>query len=126
MAWLLDTSLLVDLLRGSQQAADWLDPGAVRASAVSVVTSAELLIGCRNRNEQHRVEEELARFVLLPIDSQISMRAVELLAAKRLSHGVGFLDCLIAATAWSHDLAVVTLNLRHFEPLPDVRTERPY
>lgn len=42
----------------------------------------------------------------------------------RLSHGVGFLDSLVAAT--SHDLPIATLNLKHFEPLPDVRARRPY
>jgi predicted nucleic acid-binding protein len=38
-------------------------------------------------------------------------------------HTVAFADLLIAATALTHDLMLVTYNLRHFSPIPGLRIE---
>ena len=37
--------------------------------------------------------------------------------ARGLGHAPGFADIMIAATAQSHGLTILTRNLRHFEPL---------
>ena len=37
----------------------------------------------------------------------------------RPSHGVGFADALLAATAPAHNATLVTLNAKHFPMLPD-------
>ena len=57
--WLLDTSILVDLMRGSKSARDWIVSIPQDARAISVITAAELLAGCRNRAEQRALEREL-------------------------------------------------------------------
>ena len=44
--WLLDTSILVDLLRGSKPARDWIDSLSESVRLISVITAAELLAGC--------------------------------------------------------------------------------
>ncbi len=48
--------------------------------------------------------------------------------AKRysLSHGVGWPDCLIAATALRLGLPVVTLNDKRFKVFKGLRVVRPY
>lgn len=43
-----------------------------------------------------------------------------------ISRNVGFLDCLIAATAVSLRLRLATLNLKHFAPFSDLQVEKPY
>jgi len=43
-----------------------------------------------------------------------------------MSEGVGFFDCLIAASAYHLDATVCTLNEKHFRPFPGVKVERPY
>jgi len=43
-----------------------------------------------------------------------------------LSHNIGFLDCLIAATAIKNGLSLATLNLKHFAPFSDLQVEKPY
>ncbi len=123
--WLLDTSILVDLLRGSKTARDWIDTIPETARAISVITAAELLAGCRNRPEQNAVERELDLYEIVWISGQVSQSALDWYKHFRLSHNVGFLDCLIAATASQNGLLLATLNLKHF-PFPTLQTERPY
>ena len=91
-----------------------------------MVTAAELLAGCRNRREQDMVEKELATYPMIQISGAISLTAGEWYRAYRLSQGIGFLDCLIGASAHHYGLTVCTLNDKHFRPLPDLQVERPY
>lgn len=62
-AYLIDTTILVDFLRGQQRARAWLARFPEGELAISVITAAELLAGCRNRQEQKRLEAELERFL---------------------------------------------------------------
>lgn len=125
-AWLLDTSILVDILRGYKPARDWVDSIPESARFVSVITGAELLGGCHNRTEQRAVERELTLYALVWLDEEISQTAWELYRRFHLSHGTGFLDCLIAATTIKWGWRLATLNLKHFTPFADIHAERPY
>lgn len=54
---------------------------------------------------------------ILPIDAAVSVLSGRLEAeAIAAGHNPGMADALIAGTAKTHDLTVVTQNLRHFEP----------
>ena len=123
---LLDTSIFIDYLRGSETAKAWMNHLQMGELAFSVVTAAELLAGCRNRREQDSVEKELSLYPMIHISGAVSQTALEWYRQFRLSHGVGFLDCLIGASAHHYGLTVCTLNDKHFLPLPELRVERPY
>ncbi len=45
---------------------------------------------------------------------------------KKVLYGVGFLDCLIAATAYEKNVPIATLNDKHFKQLTDITIIRPY
>ena len=124
--WLLDTSILIDVLRGYKPARTWIVSVPPSARFVSVVTAAELLSGCRNQTEQRAVDRELALYQTVWLDEAISQAALQLYRRFHLSHSVGFLDCLIAATATGRGLRLATLNLKHFAPFPNIRPEKPY
>jgi predicted nucleic acid-binding protein len=124
-AWLLDTSILIDLLRGAEPARVWIDSLPEAERVISVITAAELLAGCRSQRDQRIVERELALYQKLGIDEATSFSALELYQRLRLTHGVGFFDCLIAATAQTRRLRVATLNLKHFRVFGGV-AEKPY
>ena len=104
---LVDTTILVDFLRGHDAA-------------------AELVVGTRTRAEQLAVEQLVARFDIESITSADSTRALNWLRKYHHSRGVGFHDCLIAATAFRTGATVATLNDKHFEQLPGVAVHRPY
>lgn len=123
---LADTSILVDFLRGNQVAESWLNQFSTGEVAISVVTAAELIAGCRNRREQKQVEQDLEIYPTVWISGSVSAVAWEWYRTYRLKDGVGFLDCLIGATAHQHGLTICTLNDKHFRPFPDVKVERPY
>ena len=125
-AYLIDTTMLVDFLRGKKEAKEWLERFPEGELAISVITAAELLAGCRNKQEQRRLEEELERYSLILASNAISATAWEWYRQYRLSDGVGFFDCLIGASAHHYGLVICTLNDKHFRPLPDLQVERPY
>ncbi len=123
---LLDTSIFIDYLRGNETAKAWFGNFSTNELAYSVITAAELLAGCRNRREQDIVEKELALYPMIHISGAISQTALEWYRQLHLRHGVGFLDCLIGASAHHYDLIICTLNDKHFRPFPDLKMERPY
>jgi predicted nucleic acid-binding protein len=123
---LIETTVFVDLLRGYVPAREWLDSQPPGESAISVITFAELLAGCRDRREQKTVEDELAFYPVIWDSEATSRLALEWYRAFHLGHGVGFLDSLIGAAAFQHGLVLFTLNDKHFKPLPGLQVEQPY
>ena len=124
--WLIETSIMVDLLRGVQSARVWIDSIPASDRSISVVTAAELLAGCRNRTEQRSVEREIAEYAIVWLTESISQSALSFYKKFHLSHNIGFLDCLIAATANQDGLRVATLNRKHYTPFADLVVARPY
>lgn len=123
---LIETTILVDVFRDKPEAIAWVNSLPLQGRWVSVITYFELLAGCRNRREQRTVAREMRNYRLLLLTEDISRTALSWFERFPLSHGVGFLDSLIGATALHQDLTVATLNTKHFEPLPGIRVERPY
>jgi predicted nucleic acid-binding protein len=110
---LLDTSILIDVLRGSQPAAAWL--GAVgEVPSCSELTRAEVLRGVRSP-ERSRTERLLSSLRWVAVDEAVSRRGGELGRRYRRSHpGLGIVDFLIAATAQLLDADLATANVRHY------------
>jgi predicted nucleic acid-binding protein len=124
---LVETTVLVDLLRSSAAAADYLDATRARATLIcSAVTTAELIIGSRTRAGLRAIDQLLARLQEVPITDDDSTRALNWLRKYYHSHGVGYHDCLVAAAAARLRIPVATLNEKHFRVLPGVKVIRPY
>jgi len=115
---LLDTDVLIDYLRGNDNAIRFLENLQERL-CVSVITFAELYAGIRNKKEQRVIEKFLAAFDVLAIDQVIAIKGGLFRKEYMPSHGVGLADALIAATAEICKARLVTLNQRHF-PMLDV------
>jgi toxin FitB len=77
-----------------------------------------LLARGRRRNQlESWFEQGINRIECLPWGSTVGMRWAELLAdLRRSGRPMSIKDSLIAATALAHELALVTLNRRDFEP----------
>jgi predicted nucleic acid-binding protein len=123
---LVDTSIFIDYVRGNEIAKEWINRFPKGELAYSVITAAELLAGCRNRREQELLEKELTLYPMVYISGMISVTAWEWYRDLHLSHGAGFLDCLIGATAYQYGFTVCTLNDKHFNPFAGLMVERPY
>ncbi len=119
---LLDTDVLVDYLRGREEAAAYLE--AVSESLlISAISVAELYAGVREGDERRRLAQFLGAFAIIHLDAEIAQKGGIYRRDYGPSHGVGLADALIAATAVLHQAQLVTLNARHF---PMVEAEVPY
>lgn len=120
MTVLLDTSVLVDHLRGYPPATEALR-GLVRSGrprVASVLSRTEVLRGLPVRLAP--TWGALAGLLTwLPVDLAVADRAGELAAQFRLSHSsIDPVDHLIAATAELSGAELWTRNTRHFPSLP--------
>lgn len=111
---LVDSDVLIWTLRGNAKAlahmqglADW---------HISAVSYMELAQGCRNRAELKAMQKAFksASSDVLPITTAISDMACHLVELHALSHSLYMADALIAATAISYSLPLLTANTKHF------------
>lgn len=122
MTALVDTSVLIDYLRGRHEAAALLErerqDGALQASEI---TRLEVLAGMRPREEQP-TRTLLSTLHWHPVDADVAEKAGELGRAWLPSPGaIDGADLAIAATALLLNARLLTLNVRHFPMLPDLR-----
>jgi len=115
---LLDTNILIDVLRGEPPALAWLEQQ--ERPHISVISWIEVLVGCRE-GESGRVEAWLDTFPRLPLNDAIALETVRL----RQRHGLKIPDAIILATARCADFSLATRNSRDF-PLAMGGVVHPY
>jgi predicted nucleic acid-binding protein len=104
---LLDTNILIDVLRGEAVALAWLEEQ--QQPHISVITWIEVLVGCRE-GETSRVHDWLESFPRLPLDDAIATETVVL----RQQHGLKIPDAIILATARCGDCSLATRNVHPY------------
>jgi len=97
-----------------------------REALTHPVCAAELLEGARDRADFRDLQRFLIAFRRVAVKAGDFQRCLELMDQHRLSHGIGWADCLIAATCIRLRLPLATLNDRHFSPVGGLRVLRPY
>lgn len=122
---LLDTDVMVDLWRGYAPALEWLR-GLPETPAISVITALELLNGCRNRREQESIEQLIEQMEVFHLDEASCIRALDYFRTFHLSHNLGILDALIAATAVLYGRTLCSFNEKHYGAIPDLQLVKPY
>jgi predicted nucleic acid-binding protein len=122
---ILDTDVMIDLLRNNSTARQWL--GSLNGfPSISCFTALELLGGSQNKHEYRTVEKFLLDFPILYPSLEDLDKAIGIYSPFCLSHGVGYLDLLIASVAVGHGLALATFNKKHFSNLPNLQIVQPY
>ena len=131
----LDTNVLIDLTgrggRARHEAASAL-VRELRAEGRTLATTrlnvAELYVGVERStdrdSEERRVETVLGGLIVPEFDDTAA-RQFAMIDAYLSERGrpVGDMDALIAAVTIVHGRALVTLNVRHFEPIPGLRIQ---
>jgi hypothetical protein len=119
----LDTSVLVDHLRGSTSATEYLGSLDGRPSC-SEISRIEVVQGLRS-SERRAADRLFALIAWIPVDESVARRAGDLGRRWRRSHpGIGVADLAIAATAEELDADLATRNLKHFPMFKGLRA--PY
>jgi predicted nucleic acid-binding protein len=121
---LLDSSILIDVLRGYQPAEDWL--ATQNYLGTTRIVWLELLEGAQNKHAQRQAIKLLGRFKIVEMSNSDMQWAVEQLIRFGLSHNVDAFDCLIASVHPRLQLPLYTRNLKHFAPMIGRMAINPY
>ena len=114
----LDTDVLIDLLRGREATRDFLhDLVGHSVPCCSVISVAEIHAGMR-QEEQVRTADLLDGLVILPVTREIAETAGRFKQRSK-SRRLELADCLIAATAFVEGASVATGNAKDY-PMPEV------
>jgi predicted nucleic acid-binding protein len=122
--YLLDTNILILVLRSAPKALDFLDDLTKNEEGifVSVVTRTEIFAGMHAHEEQ-RTRDLLRLIISLPLDEPIADQAGRFIYEyARQGNHLSVPDAQIATTALHHNLTLVTTNAKHF-PMPDLKLQ---
>ncbi len=124
---LLDSDVMIDLLRQYPPAMKWFDTLDDKEEIVlSGYVVMELIQGCRSKAEQARVQRELAACGTVWLSPVGCDEALEVFVEYHLSHGAGLLDVLIGQTAVALEVPLYTFNQKHYRFIPGLQTVQPY
>ncbi len=120
---LVDTSVFIDFFRGFKDAKEFFIKNADEI-IFSSITEAELLSGsyCSDRSEEEKVLHFLAQFDKIPVDNPL----VQTAAKFRREFKMLLPDALIAASAFYSGATLITSNIRDFQKITNLKTEKPY
>lgn len=124
--YLLDTSVIIDYLRGKKKTVDLIDniEGSLTSSYVCL---AELFEGVYRANNTEHVKEAVVDFfaslsTIFGLNVEIAERFGQIRKElKTKGNIIEDLDIFVAATCMVYDLELVTYNKRHFSHVSDLR-----
>jgi len=112
-AYLIDTNIFVDFLRGQEKAAGFVK-GLKKQPIISALTVAELFAGVKGKKENVALHNLIDACEVIPVNEEIAEEGGIIKNKYHKSHQIGLADALIAATAIIFKLDLVTLNQKHF------------
>ena len=118
--YLIDTDILIWVLRGNKQYIDLLeDLKDKSALAISTISIAEIYKNIFP-SELVKTESLLDEFDVLDVTSSVAKQA-GLYWQENKKHliNLSLTDCMIAGTAYVHNLTLASLNRKHF-PMKDI------
>jgi tRNA(fMet)-specific endonuclease VapC len=129
MRYLLDTCVISDFIKAEPGTQTRLKEILPTDIAISIITVMELRYGLAlNPQRAQKIETTIAQFLntvtILPFTQPEAEQAAEIRAfLKTQGQPIGPYDILIAATARTHQLIMVTANQREFDRVPGMQTE---
>lgn len=125
---LLDTDVLIDILRGHRPAVAWLaasttDHGHIGVAGLAIM---ELIQGCRNQLEVKRVQRFARQFLAYWPTATDCERALVSFGRLRPTHGASLVDVLVAETSIGLQARLATFNTKHYSPIPELDLFSPY
>ena len=126
--YLIDTDIIIYSLKGNRNVVTCFEARREYPKAISVITYGELVYGAR---KSKRVERNLATahrvaelFAILPVTQAIMETFAGIKAGlENTGTPLDDMDLLIASTALTHNLTLVTNNEKHFGRIPELSVE---
>lgn len=126
MRYLVDTDWVIDVIKGFPSAVEILEQLIADGIAVSIVSFGELYEGAYGfpdpDAEIRSIRDALSRFAILNL-TEPTMETFARLRALLRRQGllIPDLDLLIASTALSYNLTLLSRNRRHFQRISDLK-----
>jgi predicted nucleic acid-binding protein len=122
---LLDTDILIDIQRGHPPAVAWFTTLTDLPSVAGFVVM-ELIQEAQNSQQVRKALKLVAPLpIIWPTEADCS-RALSQFTAYHLSHNLGLIDSLIAASAVGLSARLCTFNVKHYQVVPGLMMEQPY
>jgi predicted nucleic acid-binding protein len=117
---LIDTDVLIWYLRGNEKAYDLIH--SLNGFCISSVTYMELIQGMRDKKELKIFQKVLKSWnvKVIYVSEEISSKALFYMEEYFLSHSMQLADSLIASTATSFGLKLITANDKHYKILKEL------
>jgi len=121
--YLIDTSVFIDHLRGKSEATKLISN--TQGIVISFAVFGELLQGIKDKKDLKKLEKLMDLYELDWGQEKVTKLAVDILKQYGLKQGIGLIDAMLAATALTRKLVLVTDNLKHFRPIDGLTVKRP-
>lgn len=124
-AWVIDTDVLVDYLRGLHSAVKFLEEITDNSVChITTITIAELFAGVRDGKEREVLDQFIREFQIAHLTESAAQKGGLYRRDYGKSHGVGLADAIIAATVQDLGATLATLNSKHYPMLKTIHV--PY
>ncbi len=123
--YIVDTDVMIDIQRGYEPALAWFAslPGLPSIPGFVVM---ELIQDAQNKQQVRQVLQLVAPLASVwPTESDCA-RALSDFTAYHLSHKIGLIDALIAASTVGRNATLCTFNLKHYKVISGLSMEQPY
>lgn len=127
--YLLDTNICIYYIKGKYEVQQKIEEVGIENCYISIITVAEMQYGVAKGSEENKEknQEAMEKFVggieILPLEKCIPIFAEIKTTLRKTGKIVDDFDLLIGATAISHDLTLVTRNVKHFERMENIKIE---
>lgn len=130
--YLLDTNILIEFMNGNPFVVEHVLGAGIDNCCMSVVSLHELYFGAyyaKTKKEEYfdremkRINKLLDRFVVLPLPEKADGYGKLKMTLRSLGKLADEFDMIIGGQALTAGLTVVTDNVKHFEPMPEVQVE---
>jgi tRNA(fMet)-specific endonuclease VapC len=125
--YLLDTNICIFFLKGKFNLDSKLETIGEANCFISEITLAELKYGAEKSEKpienKKSIELLLTKFNLLPIYNSLDTYAKEKARLAKVGKIIDDFDLLIAATAVTHNMIMVTNNTSHFTRVKGIKIE---
>jgi predicted nucleic acid-binding protein len=118
--FLIDSDILIDFLRGLNEARDFLFRLRKEGKLlISVINVTEIYSGKEIKQPTKRkiIDHFLSEFEIIPLDENLAKQAGKI----RLNYQLPFADAIVAATAIKTRSYLVTRNIRHFSKIRSLK-----
>lgn len=120
--YLLDTNVLSKFFYGDAKTRRFLSSSD---AGINTVVYIELIRGSIKKKDRELIKKNLAKLPCYDLTPEVSRQAIELIDKYSASNGLFLADALIAATAITYDLTLVTYNIKHFKAVKELSVIEP-